>query len=82
MHWDENVRLELLDLRNHLLEIILRRRPEMKAAHDGVHLLNTGDLLRLPHRIDDATWPQELITTRPLPRMLKQVACSCTCWSG
>src|SRR3954462_9939677 len=54
MHRDENVRLELLDLGDHLLEIILRRRPEMKAADDGGHLLDTGDPLRLPPRIDDA----------------------------
>ena len=46
--------LELLDLADHLLEVVGRRRPEMEAADDGVNLLDAGHLLRLPHRIDDA----------------------------
>ena len=39
---------------DHLLEVIGRRGTEMEAADDGVHLLDARDLLRLPHRIDDA----------------------------
>ena len=54
MHRDDHVGLERLDLADDLLEVVRRRRPEMEAADDGVDLLDAGDFLRLPHRIDDA----------------------------
>ena len=54
MHRDHHVGIELPDLGDDLLEVVCRRRPEMEAADDRVHLLYAGHLLRLPHRIDDA----------------------------
>src|SRR3954468_5356125 len=57
MHWDERVGLELFDVGEHLLEVVGRRRPEMKPADYRVNFLDTRNLLRLPHRIDDADVP-------------------------
>src|SRR5439155_1666114 len=54
VHRDHYVGVELLDLGDDLGEVILRRRPEMEAADDRVHLLDARDLLRLLDRIDDA----------------------------
>src|SRR5712671_2393154 len=45
MHRNKNVRLKLLELGDHLLEIVLRRRPQMEATKNRVHLLDTGNLL-------------------------------------
>ena len=42
------------DLGDDLLEVVGLRRAQMEAADDGVHLLDAGHLLRLPHRVDDA----------------------------
>ena len=54
MHGDEHVGLQLLDLGDHLLEILGRRGSEMEAADDRMHFLDSGDLLCLPHGIDNA----------------------------
>ena len=82
MHRDQYVRLQFFDLGDHLLEVVGGRGPEMEAADDRVHLADARDLLRLPHRVDDADVPARRDDDEPLPRMLKQVACSCTCSSG
>ena len=37
-----------------LLTLLSRRGTKMEAADDRMHLLHPRDLLRLPHRIDDA----------------------------
>src|SRR5262245_18990306 len=51
MHWDDHVGLKLLDLGNHLLEVVGGRRAKMEPTDDRVHFLYTGDLLRLPDGI-------------------------------
>ena len=54
MHREQNVWFELLDLTNHLREVILWCRAKMEAANDRMYLGNTGYLLGLAHGIDDA----------------------------
>ncbi len=54
MHRNDHVRVQFLDLAEHLLDVILRRRTEMEAADQRVDLLHAGNFLRLPRRIDDA----------------------------
>src|SRR4051812_23472557 len=54
MHGNEHVGFQLLDLADHLLEVIGRGRTEMETTDDGVDLLDTRHFLRLPDRIDDA----------------------------
>ncbi len=54
MHRDQHIGIELADLGDDLLEVVGGRGAEMEAAHDGVHLLDARDLLRLAHRVDDA----------------------------
>ena len=54
MHRDDNVRVQLLDLADHLLDVILRCRTKMEAADQRMDLLHAGDFLRLQHRVDDA----------------------------
>src|SRR4051794_32906473 len=54
MHRYDHVRLEFLDLGNDCVDIILRRRTQVKSADDGVHLKDARNFLRLPHRIYDA----------------------------
>ena len=49
----DDVRIELLHLGDDLLEVVGLRRAQMESADDGVHLLDAGHLLRLPHRVDD-----------------------------
>src|SRR5712671_4102252 len=53
MHRNEDVRVQLADLTYDLREIIRRRRPQVKAAHDGMYLLNAGYFHRLAHGIHD-----------------------------
>src|SRR5215212_4735222 len=57
MHRNKNVRVQLADLADHLREVIRGCRSEMKATHDGVYLLYTGDLHCLAHGVDDADVP-------------------------
>src|ERR1700682_5107243 len=54
MHWNEDIRIELADLADDLCEVIRGSGAEVKAAHDGVDLLDTGYFHRLAHRVDDA----------------------------
>ncbi len=48
----------------------------MKTAHDGVDLLDAGDLLGLSHHIDDADMAAGADHDKALVLRLKQVACS------
>jgi hypothetical protein len=66
VHRHDDVRLELLDLRDHLRQVVLRRRPEMETADDSVHLFDARDLLRLPHRVHDAHVPARADDDEPL----------------
>ncbi|UCF54133.1 MAG: DUF4118 domain-containing protein [Bradyrhizobium sp.] len=61
MHRDQNIRVQLADLADDLRQIIGRRGSEVEAAHDGVDLVDTRHLHRLPlysFRVDD---PQEAV---------------------
>src|SRR5262245_30908441 len=53
MHRHDNVRVELLDLADYLLEVVGRCRTKMEAADDRMHLLDAGHFLRLPRRVHD-----------------------------
>ena len=57
MHRHDVVRIDPFQILNRLRDIRLRCRRQMETAHDGMHLLDSGHGLRLPHGIDDAFMP-------------------------
>src|SRR5258708_31304758 len=53
MHRNEDVRVEFPDLAYDLRKVVRGRWPQVKAAHDGMYLLNAGYFHRLPDGIHD-----------------------------
>ena len=55
MTGNQVIRIDLLQRRDDLSDVVVvERRNDMKAADDGMHLLEAGRDLRLPDRIDNA----------------------------
>src|ERR1700733_665777 len=54
MHRYDDVRIELQDLCGNVPGVIHRRRREMEPTDQGMQLLDTGNFLRLPDRVDHA----------------------------
>ena len=46
MHRKHELEIELFEFGNHLAQIILRRRSQVKTANQRVDLLDAGNLLR------------------------------------
>ena len=57
MHWHHELEVELLQLRHNLVQIVVRRREEVKAADQRVDLFDTADLLGTLQRVDNPGMP-------------------------
>src|SRR5260370_42589551 len=57
MHREDVFDIELLQSGHHRTQILVRRRSQVETADQRIDFLDTGDLLRVSERIDDAGMP-------------------------
>jgi len=67
MHRDDHVRRQPLELGYRVIDIILRRRAEMKPAEDRVQLATPDTAMAAFTVLISPTWPHEEMTTSPRP---------------